>query len=75
MPVTANVDLTNRVRNALQSGMGADAAASIEVSAEEGMVCLSGRVATQAQHDQAVSIARGTADVRSVDHSGLTVGN
>lgn len=75
VPATANIDLTNRVRNALQSGMGTDAAANIEVRAEEGSVYLSGRVATQAHHDQAVSIARGTADVRSVDHTGLVVGN
>lgn len=72
---TANVELTNRVRHALQSGLGTAATANIDVRADQGTVYLSGRVATRAQHDQAVSIARGTADVRSVDHSRLIVGN
>jgi len=73
VPATPDITLTTRVRAALQSGLGSNAA-GIDVRVEEGTVYLTGRVATQALHDQAIAIARGTADVRAVVHSGLIVG-
>lgn len=73
VPANSNMMLTDRVRNALVTGMGSDAA-GIDVRVDNGVVYLTGRVATRALHDQAVSIARGTADVMSVVHTGLIVG-
>jgi len=73
VPATANMILTDRVKAALNTGMGTDAA-GIEVRADNGTVYLTGRVATRALHDQAIAIARGTADVRMVVHTGLVVG-
>ena len=73
VPATANMVLTDRVKEALRTGMGTDAA-GIEVRVDNGTVYLTGRVATRALHDQAVAIARGTADVRAVVHTGLVVG-
>ena len=73
VPANNNMILTDRVRGALDTGMGSNAA-GIEVRVDNGVVYLTGRVATRALHDQAVSIARGTADVMSVVHTGLVVG-
>lgn len=73
VPATSNMILTDRVKAALTSGLGSDAA-GIEVRAENGTVYLTGRVATQALHSQAIAIARGTADVVAVVHTGLVVG-
>lgn len=73
VPASSNMILTDRVKAALKAGLGTDAA-GIDVRAENGTVYLTGRVATRALHDQAVSIARGTADVMAVVHTGLVVG-
>ncbi len=73
VPANANMMLTERVKEALNAGMGTDAA-GIEVRVDNGTVYLTGRVATSALHDQAVSIARGTPDVLAVVHTGLIVG-
>jgi len=73
VPANNNMILTDRVRAALATGMGSNAA-GIEVRVDNGVVYLTGRVATRALHNQAVSIARGTADVMSVVHTGLVVG-
>lgn len=70
---TADITLTNHVRANLDSAMGSNAA-GIDIRVEQGIVYLTGRVATRAHHDQAVAIARGTANVRSVVHTGLVVG-
>jgi len=43
------------------------------VRVEEGTVYLTGRVATQALHDKAVALTRGTANVMAVVHTGLVV--
>ena len=42
---------------------------------EEGTVYLTGSVASQTLHDQAVAAVRGTADVKSVVHTGLIIQN
>ncbi|MCA1713686.1 MAG: BON domain-containing protein [Gammaproteobacteria bacterium] len=73
VPATPDIALSSRVKAALNSGMGSNAA-GIDVRAENGTIFLTGRVATRALHDQAVAIARGTADVRAVVHTGLVVG-
>jgi hyperosmotically inducible periplasmic protein len=70
---TADITLTNHVRANLESAMGSNAA-GIEVRVEQQVVYLTGRVATRALHDQAVAVARGTANVRGVVHTGLIVG-
>lgn len=72
VPANANMILTDRVKAALNTGLGTNAA-GIEVRAENGTVYLTGRVATQALHEQAIAIARGTADVQAVVHTGLVV--
>lgn len=72
VPATPDITLTNRVKTNLQSGLGSNAA-GIDVRVEEGTVYLTGRVATQALHDQAIAITRGTPDVVAVVHSGLIV--
>lgn len=73
VPATPDIMLTTRVKASLQSALGSNAA-GIDVRVEEGTVYLIGRVATQELHDQAIAVARGTADVRAVVHSGLIVG-
>ena len=45
----------------------------IDVRVEEGTVYLTGRVATQPLHDKAIDLARGTANVKSVVHTGPVV--
>lgn len=70
---TADITLTNHVRANLDSAMGSHAA-GIDIRVEQGVVYLTGKVATQAHHDQAVAVARGTANVKSVVHTGLIVG-
>lgn len=72
VPATPDLSLTNQVRAALTSGLGSDAA-GIDVRVEEGTVYLTGRVATQALHDKAIALARGTANVKAVVHTGLVV--
>ncbi|MEO6365296.1 MAG: BON domain-containing protein [Luteimonas sp.] len=72
VPATPDITLTNQVTASLTSGLGSDAA-GIDVRVEEGTVYLTGRVATQALHDKAVSLARGTANVKAVIHEGLVV--
>lgn len=72
VPATPDISLTNQVTASLASGLGSDAA-GIDVRVEEGTVYLTGRVATQALHDKAVSLARGTANVKAVMHTGLVV--
>lgn len=72
VPATPDISLTNQVRTALTSGLGSDAS-GIDVRVEEGTVYLTGRVATRALHDKAVALARGTANVQAVVHTGLVV--
>lgn len=72
VPATPDIRLTNQVRSNLQTGLGEDAA-GIDIRVEEGTVYLTGRVATRALHDKAVAIARGTANVKAVVHTGLVV--
>lgn len=72
VPATANMMLDSRVKAALEASMGSNAA-GIDVKAEQGTVYLTGRVATRALHDQAIAVARGTAGVTAVVHSGLVV--
>ncbi len=72
VPATPDIRLTNQVRSNLKTGLGEDAS-GIDIRVEAGTVYLTGRVATRALHDKAVSIARGTANVRAVVHTGLVV--
>lgn len=72
VPATPDIRLTNQVRSNLETGMGA-AASDIDIRVEEGTVYLTGRVASRAMHDKAVAIARGTANVKAVVHTGLVV--
>ena len=74
VPASANMMLDSRVKATLESAMGSNAA-GIDVKAEEGTIYLTGRVATRALHDQAIAVARGTAGVTLVVHSGLVVSN
>jgi len=74
VPATPNLVLTNRVEASLRSALGTNAA-GITVRVEQGTVYLNGNVATQQLHDQAVAAARGTADVRTVVHTGLVISN
>lgn len=72
VPATPDITLTNRVQTSLTSALGSNAA-GIDVRVEEGTVYLTGSVASQALHDQAVAAVRGTADVDAVVHSGLVI--
>ena len=72
VPATPDITLTNQVKASLASGLGSDAA-GVDVRVEEGTVYLTGRVATQALHDKAVAVTTGTANVKSVVHTGLVV--
>lgn len=72
VPATPDIKLTNQVTAALASGLGSDAA-GIDVRVEEGTVYLTGRVATSSLHDKAIALARGTANVQAVVHTGLVV--
>ncbi|GAA4858711.1 BON domain-containing protein [Luteimonas vadosa] len=72
VPATPDIRLTNQVRANLEGGLGSDAS-GIDIRVEEGDVYLTGSVATKALHDKAVAIARGTANVKSVVHTGLVV--
>lgn len=72
VPATANMTLTDRVRAALNSGMGTDAA-GIDVRVDGTTVYLTGHVATSALREKAHDIAHGTAGVSTVVYEGLTV--
>ena len=73
VPATAEITLTNRVRTALQAGIGSDSA-GIDVRVEDNaMVYLTGHVATAALRDKAIAIAQGTAGVQTVVSTGLVV--
>lgn len=73
VPATPDIVLTGHVRDALEAGLGTDAA-GIDVRVERGStVYLTGRVATAALREKAIAIARGTANVRTVVHTGLVV--
>jgi osmotically-inducible protein OsmY len=74
VPVPANPNMlqTDDVRASLDKAMGSDAA-GIDVKVDGTTVYLTGHVATQALHDQAVSVAQGTAGVSTVVHTGLSV--
>ncbi len=74
VPVMANSNMlkTDDVQATLNNALGTDAA-GIDVKVDGTTVYLTGHVATQALHDQAISVARGTAGVSSVVHTGLTV--
>ncbi len=74
VPVIANSNMlkTDDVRATLNNALGTNAA-GIDVKVDGTTVFLTGHVATQALHDQAVSVAQGTAGVSTVVHTGLTV--
>lgn len=72
VPATPDITLTNQVRSNLQTGLGTDAA-GIEVRVEEGTVYLTGKVATADLREKAISITRGTANVKAVVDTGLVV--
>lgn len=72
VPATANMTLTDRVRAALNAGMGTDAA-GIDVRVDGTTVYLTGHVATSALREKAHDIAHGTAGVSTVVYEGLTV--
>lgn len=74
VPVLANPNMlkTDDVRATLDNALGTNAA-GIDVKVDGTTVYLTGHVATKELHDQAVSVARGTAGVSSVVHTGLTI--
>lgn len=74
VPVLANPNMlqTDDVRATLNNALGTNAA-GIDVKVDGTTVYLTGHVATQALHDQAVSVAQGTAGVSTVVHTGLTI--
>lgn len=74
VPVLANSNMlkTDDVRATLDNALGTNAA-GIDVKVDGTTVYLTGHVATQALHNQAVSVAQGTAGVSTVVHTGLTV--
>ncbi len=74
VPVLANTNMlkTDDVRGTLDNALGSNAA-GIDVKVDGTTVYLTGHVATKALHDQAVSVAQGTAGVSTVVHTGLTI--
>ncbi|MEO6154320.1 MAG: BON domain-containing protein [Thermomonas sp.] len=74
VPVLANPNMmrTDDVRANLNNALGTNAA-GIDVKVDGTTVYLTGHVATMALHNQAVSVAQGTAGVSTVVHTGLTV--
>lgn len=72
VPATANMALTDRVRAALNAGMGTNAA-GIDVRVEGSTAYLTGHVATAALREQAHAIAHGTAGITAVVYEGLMV--
>jgi hyperosmotically inducible protein len=64
--VSPDVALANRVRAAMAAKLGAEAAKTIEVSSKDGVVTLSGSVATAALRDAAESAATNVAGVKRV---------
>ena len=72
VPANANMRLTDDVQASLDNALGSDDA-GIDVRVDDTTVYLTGHVATQKLHDQAISVAQGTAGVSTVIHTGLTV--
>jgi len=72
VPATPDITLTNQVRANLKTALGTDAA-GIDIRVEEGNVFLTGKVATTMLRDKAVSVAQGTANVKTVTATGLVV--
>ncbi|MDQ3289128.1 MAG: BON domain-containing protein [Pseudomonadota bacterium] len=72
VPATANTMLSTRVKESIQSSLGTNAA-GIDVRAQDGTIYLTGQVASQVLHDQAVAAARGTEGVTTVVHTGLVI--
>ena len=74
VPVLANPNMlkTDDVKATLNNALGTNAA-GIDVKVDGTTVYLTGHVATMALHNQAVAVARGTAGVSTVVHTGLTV--
>ncbi|MDQ3159479.1 MAG: BON domain-containing protein [Pseudomonadota bacterium] len=74
VPVLANPNMlkTDDVKANLNNALGTNAA-GIDVKVDGTTVYLTGHVATRQLHDQAVSVARGTARVSNVVHTGLTI--
>lgn len=74
VPVVANSNMlkTDDVRAALDNALGTNAA-GIDVKVDGATVYLTGHVATQALHNQAISVAQGTPGVGTVVHTGLMV--
>lgn len=72
VPANTNMQMTDDVRAALDQAMSTDAA-GIQVRVDGSTVYLTGHVPTQALHNQAVSVAQGTAGVATVIHTGLVV--
>lgn len=65
-------EIHERVHDALYRNLG-DAAADISVRVEDGVVYLSGCVASQRMHDEAHDLAHGVRGVKEVNHSDLAV--
>ena len=74
VPVIANSNMlkTDDVQATMNNALGTNAA-GIDIKVDGTTVYLTGHVATQALHDKAVAVARGTAGVSAVVHTGLTV--
>lgn len=72
MVANSNMMKTDDVRATLDNALGTNAA-GVDVKVDGTTVYLTGHVATQQLHNQAVSVAKGTAGVSNVVHTGLTV--
>lgn len=68
----ANMKMTDDVKANLDNALGSDDA-GIDVRVDGTTVYLTGHVPTQELHNQAISVAQGTAGVSTVIHTGLTV--
>jgi hyperosmotically inducible protein len=68
----ADAWITTKVKSEFGTTKGVDAT-DISVSTTDGVVTLSGNVATAAEKTQAQSVAMGVKGVKSVDASGLVV--
>jgi len=69
----ADAWITTKVKSEFGT-TGGVSATDISVSTSDGVVTLSGTVASQAEKTRAEQIAQGIKGVKSVDSSGLTVG-
>ena len=72
MPMPSNMNLHDRVHDALMAGMGSQAS-RIEVRVDGGNVYLSGHVPNKAAHDRAHQIAHDVEGVTNVNHDALKI--